>query len=34
MTTASEMSDRIFRRMGYREIGQRTVWIHRPKGRK
>jgi hypothetical protein len=33
MTTASEMSDRIFRRMGYREIGQRTVWILRPGAR-
>lgn len=30
MTTASEMSDRIFRRMGYGQIGQRTVWIRRP----
>lgn len=31
MTTASEMSDRIFRRMGFMEIGQRTVWIWRPR---
>jgi hypothetical protein len=30
VTTASEMSDRIFRRMGYGEVGRRTVWIRRP----
>ncbi len=32
MTTASEMSERIFRRMGYVEIGQRTAWIRRSQG--
>lgn len=31
ITTASEMSDRIFRRMGYGQIGQRTVWLRRPR---